>query len=176
MCAVTIVTVPDPALRAACAPVEPGDPAWRTLAQELVESMRAARGLGLAAPQVGVPVRVAVVEVAGELLVLANPRLVRSRGTQQGWEGCLSVPDTVASVSRAFEVVVETLDGSGRVVRIRRDGLTARAILHELDHLDGRLYVDLVPADALVDTREHPTPPNPLTTPAPQPRGGSNAR
>jgi peptide deformylase len=155
----TIRTIPDPALRAACAPVDPGDPSWRTLAQELVASMRAARGLGLAAPQVGRLVRVAVVEVAGELLVLANPRLVRSRGVQVGWEGCLSVPDRVASVPRAAEVVVDALDAGGRTVRVRREGLTARAILHELDHLDGRLYVDLVPADALVDTREHPTPP-----------------
>ena len=155
----TILLLPDPALRRLCTPVDPGDPAWIALADVLLATMRAARGLGLAAPQVGISQRVAVIEVAGEDLVLANPRLVRSRSVQVGWEGCLSVPNLVAAVPRASEVVVETLDREGRTIRLRRDGLSARAILHELDHLDGRLYVDLVPARALVDTREHPTPP-----------------
>ncbi len=120
--------------------------------------MRASRGLGIAAPQVGEPLAFALVQVEGRLLELANPVLVRATGTQVGWEGCLSVPGRVARVARAAEVVVRAEDLAGNRIRVRRAGLEARALLHELDHLAGRLYVDLVPAEEIVNVETNPRP------------------
>ena len=126
------------------------DAGIRRLANEMLAAMRAAGGLGLAAPQVGEPLAFAIVEIEGHLLELANPVLVRATGTQDGWEGCLSVPGRVARIARAAEVVVQAEDLVGNRIRVRRSGLEARAILHELDHLAGRLYVDLVPAEEIL--------------------------
>ena len=121
--------------------------------------MHSANGLGLAAPQVGESVQVAVVEVEGKQLLLLNPVLERSFGRQDGWEGCLSVPGFVADVPRPAEVRIRSNDPTGRLVTHRGKGLIARALLHEIDHLAGRLYVDLVDPSDLVDTATHPTPP-----------------
>ena len=155
-----ILIVPDPRLRETTRPVRLPDLGVRRLAEDMVATMRAARGLGLAAPQVGERLRLAVVEVDGRLLVLGNPSLVRTESPVVGWEGCLSVPDRVAKVARPREVVIAADDLEGRRVRYRGSGLLARAMLHELDHLAGRLYVDLVNLADLVDTRAHPTPPD----------------
>lgn len=154
-----VVLAPDPVLSSPAAAVALPDPAVSALVDNLLATMAAHRGLGLSAPQLGVPLRVAVVQAAGQRLALINPRLLRSRGRQTGWEGCLSVPDRVAEVERPADVVVESLGLDGRSVRLRLRGLAARAVVHELDHLDGRLYTSLVPAGALVDTVAHPTPP-----------------
>lgn len=156
-----IVIRPAAVLTTPATPVLPPDAALEALVAELWATMATHRGLGLAAPQIGVPQRVAVVEVAGDRLVLLNPRVVRTRGHQAGWEGCLSVPGLVAQVERADDVEVETLTLGGSAVRHRVRGLLARAVLHEVDHLDGRLYTDLVPEAALVDTVANPTPPTP---------------
>jgi peptide deformylase len=136
------------------------DRGLRRLIDDLVVTMRLAHGIGLAAPQIGEPLRLAVVEVAGQVYVLGNPKLLSQRGSASDWEGCLSVPERVARVSRSDEVVVAAVDIEGRAVRHRGRGLLARAFQHEIDHLAGRLYVDLVPAEALVDTRLHPIPPD----------------
>ncbi len=125
----------------------------------MVTTMRLAKGLGLAAPQVGESLRLAVVEVEGRLYVLGNPTVVRSATPTVDWEGCLSVPDRVARVARASELIVAADDIEGRKVRHRVRGLAARAFLHELDHLAGRLYVDLVDPSELIDTKRHPLPP-----------------
>ncbi len=121
--------------------------------------MRAARGVGLAAPQIGEPLRLAVVEGGDRLIVLGNPAVVRTGFPAIDWEGCLSIPDRVAEVQRPAEVIVAADDIEGRRVRHRGTGIVARAFLHEIDHLAGRLYVDLVDPSAVVDTREHPVPP-----------------
>ncbi len=154
-----LVTLPAAVLREVARPAAIPDPGLGALAADLVSTMRAASGLGLAAPQVGVATRVAV--VAGETgpLLLVNPRIVARRGRQRGWEGCLSVPHLVAEVERSLEVTVETDDLDGTRRRLRATGLQARAIEHEVDHLDGTLYLDLVDAASVVDTRKHPTPP-----------------
>ena len=154
-----IVVAPSPLLAAPAAPVSLPDPAVTALVEDLRATMTAHRGLGLAAPQIGVPLRVAVVAVPGHELVLLNPRVVRARGRNRSWEGCLSVPDRVAEVERADQVEVDTLRLDGRAVSVRAEGLAARAVLHEIDHLDGRLYTQLVPADALIDSVANPTPP-----------------
>jgi peptide deformylase len=150
----SILTLPDPRLRRPTRPARVPDRGVDRLVEELLATMRAADGMGLAAPQVGDDLRVAVVEVGGTTLVLVNPELVSRRGVDDDWEGCLSVPDRVARDSRPAEVTVTALDGAGHRFRRRASGLLARAIVHELDHLAGRLYVDLVPPEALVDTRE----------------------
>ena len=160
-----ILCLPDPRLRAPARTVRLPDSEIERLVDDLTAAMRAARGLGLAAPQVGRDARVAVVEADGTRLVLINPEIVGQRGVQQGWEGCLSLPNLVALVDRPAEVVVAGVNLAGRPVRHRCVGLLARAVAHEVDHLSGRLYVDLVDPAALVDVREHPTPPTNNTTP-----------
>jgi peptide deformylase len=115
--------------------------------------------MGLAAPQIGVSLCVAVVRVGTVEIVLIDPALETQRGRQEGWEGCLSIPDRVAWVIRPSEVVVSTLDLRGRRQRVRATDLVARALVHEIDHLRGRLYADNLAPDELVDTRLHPTPP-----------------
>ena len=156
-----IVVAPASVLRASARHVRVPDRAIDRLVAELFESMHAARGVGLAAPQIGESVAVAVIEAEGRRLVLINPKIARVTGAQEGWEGCLSIPDRVAWVGRPAEVSVSGLDLSGRSVRYRATGLVARAVLHEVDHLAGRLYSDLVGPDELIDTSLHPTPPQP---------------
>jgi peptide deformylase len=157
--AVRVVRAPAPVLTAPAAPVNLPDANVTALVEDLRATVSAHRGLGLAAPQIGVGLRVAVVSVPGQELVLLNPRVVRARGRNLGWEGCLSVPDRVAEVERADDVEVDSLQLDGRAVSYRVRGLAARAVLHEVDHLDGRLYTSLVPPEALIDTVAHPTPP-----------------
>jgi peptide deformylase len=138
---------PDPVLRRRCPLVESFDDDLRRLAADMVETMHAAPGIGLAAPQVGVETRLAVVDLsAGEdpeaVLVLANPRLLASDGTGVELEGCLSIPDLSEKVTRPMRVTVEAQDLDGQVVSFDAEDWLARAICHELDHLEGVLFVD----------------------------------
>ena len=121
------------------------------LIEDMFETMRAARGVGLAAVQVGVPFRVIVVEIpedmedpdAGTSLAVVNPELARvSKEMEEGVEGCLSVPGWVGTVPRHVRVTVKGLDRRGRKVRIRAEGYLARVLQHEIDHLDGVLFID----------------------------------
>ena len=154
-----ILVTPDPRLRMPAGRIGGSGGRVRELADDLVATMRSASGLGLAAPQIGEPVRLAVVEADGRLLVLVDPRIDRQGPAVTEWEGCLSVPERVARVARPAWVEVRWADVLGASHRLRADGLLARAIAHEVDHLRGVLYVDLVAPEALVDTREHPSPP-----------------
>ncbi len=156
----TILTVPDERLRSPSLSVKLPDRHLRRLVDEMVVTMRLANGVGLAAPQIGEPLRLAVVEVANQLFVLGNPTIVRQGSPILDWEGCLSIPDRVANVPRASEIVIAADDIEGRHVRYRGRGLLARAFQHEIDHLSGRLYTDLVDESELVDTRDHPRPPS----------------
>ncbi len=150
---------PDPRLRAPARAVHLPDKGLRRLIDDMVVTMRKANGLGLAAPQVGEPLRLAVVEVKGTLTVIGNPAVVKTGFPAVDWEGCLSVPERVAQVRRAAEIVIVADDIEGRRIRHRATGLLARAFQHEMDHLLGRLYIDLVDPAELVDTRLHPTAP-----------------
>ncbi|CAN5226341.1 peptide deformylase [soil metagenome] len=122
----------------------------RTLIDDMFETMRTAEGIGLAAPQVGVSRRVLVVDLHDEEtppLALVNPRVVESsRQRERAEEGCLSVPGVVAVVERPSSVTVEALDRDGAPVRIEAEDLLARCLLHEVDHLDGVLFLDRVGA------------------------------
>ncbi|RME26792.1 MAG: peptide deformylase [Deltaproteobacteria bacterium] len=139
---------PDPVLRQKCKPVEEVDDEVRSLLDDLVQSMYAHRGIGLAAPQIGEPVRVAVVDVGqqeGEpdVIELVNPEIVeRSDETAEYEEGCLSLPEEYETVIRPARVTVRALDREGKSIEIEADGLLATALQHEIDHLDGRLFID----------------------------------
>ena len=139
-----------PTLRARAAPVAAVDDGVRTLVADLFDTMRAAKGVGLAAPQVGVSRRVAVVDVGDEHappLVLINPRIVdASAARETAEEGCLSIPDLYGDVARAQTIVVEAWDTAGRSVRTTVSGFAARAVQHEIDHLDGILFLDRLSA------------------------------
>ncbi len=139
-----------PVLRQRAAPVAAVDDAVRELVDDLLETMRAAHGVGLAANQVGVARRVAVVDVGEEdppPLVLINPTIVtRGAEIEVAEEGCLSIPDLFGDVARPSSVTLEALDRDGRPYRVAASGYKARAIQHEIDHLDGVLFLDHVSA------------------------------
>jgi peptide deformylase len=135
----------DPALRARCEEVEVVDDEVRRLVDDLLDTMEAADGIGLAAPQIGVPLRVFVYDVRDPEIepgALINPRIVEAGGTIRDTEGCLSIPGFNEMVERYSTVVVEGLDREGREVRIEAEDLLSRCLQHEHDHLDGVLFID----------------------------------
>jgi peptide deformylase len=137
-----ILTQEAPILRQKARRVGRVDDSIRKLIDDMVDTMVAAPGVGLAAPQVGVGLRVAVIKVDQNLHTLINPEMVKWDGEQVGMEGCLSVPGYVGEVKRALRVVARGLNRNGKMVRVKGDGLLARAIQHEIDHLDGILFTD----------------------------------
>jgi peptide deformylase len=137
-----IVAVGNPVLRRPTIKVKRVDAAITTLIDDMIDTMRAAPGVGLAAPQVGVPLRVAVIEVDDTLTTLINPEIVKTEGEYEPEEGCLSVPGYWGKVKRAETVVVKARDRSWKEVRLKGAGLFAQALQHEIDHLDGKLYLD----------------------------------
>ena len=133
----------DETLRKVCRPVEAITPRVLTLLDDMVETMRAANGVGLAAPQVGILRRIVVIEVEpGEVIELINPKIIAYSGEQDGQEGCLSVPGRWGMVKRPMHVTVRALNRKGEEVEITGHELLARCFCHELDHLDGALYID----------------------------------
>jgi peptide deformylase len=135
------------ALTTPAAPVTTFDTALHKLVDDMIETMYAAPGIGLAAPQIGVSLRVCVVDLSvgkstGELFTIINPEFVVREGLQLEDEGCLSVPGFTATVPRPAKATVRGVDRFGRPVEIQGDGLLARALQHELDHLEGRLFLD----------------------------------
>ncbi len=133
-----------PVLRERAAEVAAVDAEVRALLEDLFETMRVADGVGLAANQIGVARRVAVVSVEGQDYALVNPVIVERGGKVKQEEGCLSIPDLYADVARPERVVVEAADETGTVRRIEGTGLLGRALQHEIDHLDGILFLDRV--------------------------------
>jgi peptide deformylase len=146
-----ILIIGDPILNMKAAPVESVDEEIVRLARDMVETLHAAPGLGLAAPQVGVSRRVIVVDLSvGEdknaLHILVNPEIVAQEGEAVCEEGCLSVPDIRENVVRPYRVLVRGLDLEGRQVEIEGEDILARALCHEIDHLDGILFVEKLSA------------------------------
>ena len=137
-----ILTAADPVLRARTKRVRTFDASLHRLLDDMLETMRDAPGVGLAANQVGVPLQVAVIEVEERVIELVNPEIVRSSGEELDWEGCLSIPGYVAEVTRAEKVTVKAKDRRGKEFRVKGTELLARALQHEIDHLNGHLYVD----------------------------------
>ncbi len=151
MSVLPILTLGDPRLRLKGEPVESFGKLLAHLLDDLTETMRDAPGVGLAAPQLGEPLNVAVVEVGDRLLELVNPRIVRAEGDDRDLEGCLSVPGFVAYVTRREHVWVVAQNRAGRKHKVAGTGLLGRALQHELDHLQGKLYIDyLASPDELI--------------------------
>lgn len=143
MAKLKIRKVGDDCLRRICRPVEEITPRTLTLLDDMVETMRAADGVGLAAPQVGILRRIVVIEVEeGNVIELINPKIIATAGEQEGAEGCLSVPGCRGVVKRPKHVTVRATNRNGEVFEISGSDLLARAFCHELDHLDGKLYID----------------------------------
>lgn len=134
----------DPILRQKTRRVRTIDASVQKLIDDMIETMRAAPGVGLAGPQVGSPLRIAVIEVPGQdVIVLINPEVVRRSGERRVEEGCLSVPGYYGEITRSQSVTVKALDRRGKPFRIKaKDDLLAQALEHETDHLDGLLYID----------------------------------
>lgn len=137
-----IVELGDQVLREKAVPVSEINKSILKLLDNLADTMYAAKGVGLAAPQIGVSKRVIVVDAGEGLVELINPKIVSSSGEEVAVEGCLSIPGVAGEVKRALEVEVEGLNRSGKIVRVQARGLFARALQHEIDHLDGILFID----------------------------------
>ncbi len=131
-----------PILRQETQPVAGVTDELRRLADDMLETMHAAKGIGLAAPQVGRPERLFVAEVEDRKLVLFNPEIVLAEGTARGEEGCLSIPEVFGDVDRAARVVMRGLDRDGQSVEVEGTELLGRCMQHELDHLHGKLFLD----------------------------------
>lgn len=133
----------DDVLRKTCKPVEKMTPRIQTLIDDMFDTMYEANGVGLAAPQVGILKRIVVIDICeGEAYTLINPQIIEADGEQEGDEGCLSLPGLVGTVKRPQHVICKAYDRDMNEITVEGEGLLARAICHELDHLDGILYKD----------------------------------
>jgi peptide deformylase len=168
-----IVRYPEPVLRAKCRPVTEVTPEIRTLATDMLETMREANGVGLAAPQIGVDLQIAVIDVShnpdcitymkvnGEKVdmvqhmpvVLINPQLELGSAKELGEEGCLSFPRLRGDIRRSTDIKVTYTDLDGKTVTVETDGLLSRAFQHEIDHLNGILFIDRLNAVAKVSIK-----------------------
>ena len=137
-----VVQVGDDVLRQKCFPVEVFDEKLHALLDDMKETVKKEEGAGLAAPQIGILRRLAVVDVEEGYFELINPVIVQQKGEQTGWEGCLSVRGKSGIVSRPMKVTVVYQDRFGEKQVVKAKGFFARALCHELDHLDGVLYID----------------------------------
>lgn len=147
MALLPILYYPDERLRKMSKPVEVFDDALQTLIEDMFETMYAANGVGLAAPQIGVNIRLSVVDVSperNERQVFINPEIITHNGKEKYKEGCLSVPGALEIVERAKQVTIKALDRHGQPFEIECDGLLAECLQHEIDHLNGKLFIDLL--------------------------------
>ncbi len=138
----TIRKYPDKLLMKQCKPIEEITEKEIELFQDMLFTMKHFAGIGLAAPQIGIAKKMIVAEVDNRIIKLANPQIVGMRRADSMAEGCLSVPDVVIDIERPNEVIVQGLDDKGNIVEIRMEGLLARVVQHEIDHLNGRLIID----------------------------------
>ena len=145
MAVIKIRTLPDPVLRQKARKVTNLDSSVQKLIDDMIDTMHAAPGVGLAAPQIGVSLRIAVIEIPGEEVVtLINPEVTKRQGERVVQEACLSVPGYQGEIKRSVTVKVKAQDRQGRQIRLKGEGFLAQALEHETDHLDGILYIDRV--------------------------------
>lgn len=143
----SIIYLPDPRLRKVSSEITVFDEKLQTLIDDMFDTMYDARGVGLAAPQIGINKRLSVIDVIGDKsqqIVIINPKIVEQRGQERYQEGCLSVPGAYDTVVRAAWVRVSALDRQGNPFEIEADGLLGECLQHEIDHLNGKLFVDLL--------------------------------
>lgn len=150
-----IVELGDEKLRKISKPVDKFDLRLRILLKDMTATMRKANGVGLAAPQVGILKRVIVVDIGDGLYELVNPEIVEQEGEQTGLEGCLSIPGRRGLVTRPNKITVKAKDFRGEPIEIEAEGFLARAFCHEIDHLNGRVYVDIMEREIFDDDPEY---------------------
>ena len=139
-----IVKIGDDVLKKVCRTQLTFDEKLATILDDMAETMYKADGVGLAAPQVGILRRFCIIDVGEGLIELINPVITEKSGSQTGSEGCLSVPDRYEEVTRPMKVTVRAQDRNGNNITVTGEGLKARALCHEIDHLDGILYIDRI--------------------------------
>lgn len=139
-----IVKIGDDALRKVCRTQLTFDEKLRCLLDDMADTMYKAEGVGLAAPQVGILRRICVVDIGEGLIELINPVITEKSGSQKGSEGCLSVPGRFEEVERPMKVTVKAQNRNGENIEIKAEGFLARAFCHEIDHLDGKLFIDRI--------------------------------
>lgn len=145
----------EPVLRKKCKPIKEITPKIAELAEDMLDTMYNANGVGLAAPQVGMLKRMVVIDIGEGPVVLINPEIIETSGEQTGNEGCLSVPGKTGVVTRPNYVKAKAVDITGQNIIVEGEELMARALCHEIDHLDGILYVDKVEGELMdVETEE----------------------
>ena len=149
-----IVTVGDEKLRKHCKPVDKFNLRLRILLKDMADTMYQNDGAGLAAPQVGILKRAVVVDVGDHLYELVNPEIISREGEQTGPEGCLSVPGRAGVVKRPMKVVVRAQNNKGEPYEVEAEGFLARAMCHEIDHLDGVLYLDIMDHEIFRDEED----------------------
>ena len=149
-----IVEIGDEKLRKHCKPVTKFDLRLKILLKDMADTLYQNDGAGLAAPQVGILKRACVVDVGDHLYELVNPEIITREGEQVGPEGCLSIPGRAGVVKRPMHVVVRAQNAKGEPVEVTGEGFLARALCHEIDHLDGVLYVDIMDREITQDEEE----------------------
>ncbi len=145
MAVLDILKYPNPTLRKRCSDVKTIDDEIRRLLDDMAMTMYAINGVGLAATQVGLDMRIIVIDVGTRLLKLINPRIIESAGSSVMEEGCLSIPDVYVKVKRKAQLTVSALNHSGEPELIKAEGLLAHAFGQEIDHLNGKLIIDYLP-------------------------------
>lgn len=139
----TIHHLPDPVLRRKAKRISAIDSSIQRLIDDMLETMQQANGVGLAAPQVGISLRVVVIQMPGEeSIVIINPKMVKRAGEREVTEGCLSIPGYAGEIKRSVSVTVKGQNRQGKAIRFKATDLMAQALEHELDHLNGTLYID----------------------------------
>lgn len=139
-----IVKYGDEVLQKKCRIVEKIDDRILTLINDMIDTLYAADGVGLAAPQVGILKRIAIIDIGEGPIILINPEIISQEGSQSGAEGCLSYPGQYGEVERPMNVTVRAMDKDGSIREIKGEGLLARAFCHEIDHLDGHMFIEKV--------------------------------
>lgn len=150
-----IVELGEEKLRKVCKPVDKFDLRLRILLKDMADTMYKANGVGLAGPQVGILKRVIVVDIGDGLFEMVNPEIVEQSGEQTGPEGCLSIPGRSGVVTRPNEVTVHAFDPKGEPIVVRAEGFLARAFCHEIDHLNGVMYIDKMEREIFPDDPEY---------------------
>ena len=150
-----VITAENPILRRKAKKIHRFDPSIQKLAEDMFETMHAARGVGLAAPQIAQSIRIFVAEFEDHKVAMVNPEIVKSEGEVLGIEGCLSIPGYIGeNIRRAEKIVVKGQDVRGKTIKVNAEGWFARVLQHEIDHLDGILFLDRL--DRPEDLREVP--------------------
>ncbi|MCD6583898.1 MAG: peptide deformylase [Candidatus Omnitrophica bacterium] len=135
---------PDKILREKCQPVEEITSTEKDIFINMLFTMKYFRGIGLAAPQVGILRNLIVIDIGEGIIKLANPKVIKKKGEKE-MEGCLSIPGTGVSVKRSYEIGVEALNQEGKLIEVKAKGLLARVLQHKIDYLEGKLIVDYLP-------------------------------